>query len=231
MSAGLTECLSTTPIREYPMKIATFAREAVRRWSIRGGAVAALLVGCCSAVAAEPRIYLIEEDWELIVNEPDPICNSPQITFFTSPTPSESDYFQLQMNYAADDDYSSGGFHVAAVRNDNIIDEARSVTRRTLSTDGDLIRWTNVMAVFDNKIFFAVDNGDGLEWGSFGGPDYLVEMPAEGLHSLSGYTPQKSLDQVDIGFGANRVESLILKRVRLVYTDGHIETVPVNLSP
>ncbi len=213
------------------MKIATVARMSNLRAHCVRAAVLFATVSCSVCFASEPQIYLIEEDWELTVNDPDPICNSPQITFFTSPTASESDYFQLQINYAADDEFSSGGFHVAAFRHDAMVDEARSYTRKVLSTDGDLIRWTNVMAVFDHKLHFAVSNGDGQEWGSFGGPEYLVRMHAENVSNLSQYHPQKSLDAVDIGFGANRVESLVLARVRLVYTDGNIVTIPVNMSP
>ena len=65
---------------------------------------------------SQPTVYKVEEDWELVVNEPDPANNSPQITFFTSPSHlSEGTYFQLQLNYHAADHYSSGGFHIASV--------------------------------------------------------------------------------------------------------------------
>ena len=61
------------------------------------------------AFAGEPSVYKIEEDWELVVNEPDATNNSPQITFFMSSNHLLDDsYFQLQMNYHAADDYSSG---------------------------------------------------------------------------------------------------------------------------
>lgn len=214
------------------MKIALFSRTAARIKTLVGGLVFATLIASPSICQAEQsEVFRIEEDWEMVVNDPDPTNYCPQVTFFASPTTADSTYFQLQMNYAADDDFSGGGFHVAAVRNGNIVDEARSVTHLALQTDGDRIRWTSVMAAFDNAFFFAVRDGQSDDWGAFGGPDYLVEMPAGSVDDLDNYSPQESLDTVDIGFGANRVSSLKLVRVRVYYKNGNSITIPVNSSP
>jgi hypothetical protein len=181
------------------------------------------------SLAAEPTVYKVEEDWELVVNQPDASSNSPQITFFTSPSHLlEDSYFQLQMNYHAADDYSSGGFHVASVSDDQTVDDARSMTRKNLATNDDLIRWTSVMAVIDNRALFAVRDGHGREWGSFGGPDYLVRMVPSPVPDLSNYRYQESMKSVDIGFGRNRVSRITLKAVRLFYTNGHVAVVTEN---
>ncbi len=190
------------------------------------------LAGMPTCAAADASMYKIEEVWEMVVNEPDPANYSPQVTFFTSPSANiDHSYFQLQLNYAADEGFSPGGFHVAAVQGGEILDEARSDTRRTLATDGDLIRWTSVMAVVQDKVLFAVKDGHGEEWGYFGGPDYLVKIVQSPVTDLSEYHPQHSLDTVDIGFGANRVASITLVEVRCFYTDGRTVTVPVNRQP
>ena len=201
-----------------------------RRRSIVGGIVFTLVLAALPAcVAADSTIYKIEEDWEMVINEPDPANHSPQVTFYTSPSVNLDEvYFQLQMNYAADREFSGGGFHVASVQSDQILDEARSDTRRVLATDGDHIRWTSVMAVVYNKLLFAIKNGHATEWGDFGGPDYLVKMTPSPVPDLAEYHPQQSLDNVDIGFGANRVQSVKMLRVRVFYTDGRMVTVPVN---
>ena len=166
----------------------------------------------------------------MVINEPDPNSHSPQVTFFTAPSGSEDSYFQLQMNYAADQQFSGGGFHVAAVNNSVMLDEERSHTHVALTTAHDHVRWTSVMAWIDNKLYFAVKDGHCGDWGDFGGPDYLVEMPTS-LSDLSGYRAQQSLDAVDIGFGGNRVNSVTLREVVRYYSDGTRETVPVNQQP
>jgi hypothetical protein len=202
------------------------------RKCVVGGIVLALVstaLPVCSA--ANPTIWKIEEDWEMVINEPDSAIYSPQVTFFTSPSALDETYFQLQMNYAADAEFSGGGFHVASVQNEAILDEARSETRSILATDGDHIRWTSVMAVIQDKALFAVRDGLGTEWGNFGGPEYLVRMTPSPVLDLSGYNPQQSLDTVDIGFGANRVQSITLLQVRCFYDDGQMVTVPVNRQP
>ena len=199
---------------------------------IGGMVVACTLMTVKTTTAADAVVYKVEEDWEMVINEPDVANNSPQVTFFTSPSyESEDSYFQLQMNYHADEEYSSGGFHVAAVDGGSILDEARSVTRKTFATDDDRIRWTSVMAVINDRALFAVRDGYGQEWGDFGGPDYLVRMVPSPVPDLSKYHHQQSLDSVDIGFGKNRVSGITLKAVRLFYTDGQVKTVAINQQP
>jgi hypothetical protein len=196
--------------------------------------LAMALAPAATANGAEPygEPWKIEEDWELVVNDPDPITNSPQITFFTCPdATNETCYFQLQMNYAADAGYSSGGFHVAAALDEELVDQARSQTRRTITVDGDRIRWTSVMAVINGEFLYAVKDGHGDDWGAFGGPDYLVRMTSSGEDDLGDYTPAKSLELVDVCFGGNRVASIVLKRVRVYFPDGDWVTIDVNASP
>ena len=186
-----------------------------------------------ASLAQTPGVlHRIEEDWEMVINDPDPETNSPQVSFVISPNATdEGCYFQLQMNYAADETYSSGGFQVSAVRDDVIIEEARSAGRSLLSYDNETVRWTTVMAAIDGRLFFAVKDGSGQSFGEFGGPEYLVRMSNDHIADLSEYTPSKSVEMVDIGFGGNRVASVVLKTVRLYYADGTVQTVAVNASP
>lgn len=189
----------------------------------------ALLAPATSAKAESQDIYFVEEDWEVTIVEPATAINSPQISFFTFPVSSdESSYFQLQMNYAAEEWYSSGGFRVTAVSGEVPVDEERSENRKIWATSHDTIKWTTLMAFQDGRYYYAIKDGQSDDWGSFGGPDYLVEMPAAEGQSLIAYHPSISLDNVDVGFGANRVASIRLKKVRVYYHDGHVETVWVN---
>lgn len=186
----------------------------------------------CSPVAAQDptlSIVRIEEDWEMKLLTPDPASNSPQVTFFLRPSEFETDrYFQTQMNYATSEEFSGGGFHVAAVVNDSYYDEARSATRRVLSTTSDTVVWTSVMAKQGTDIVFAIKNGHSADWGDFGGVDFLISMPAESVANLNDYRPEQSLDSVDIGFGGNRVESITLKSLRVYYNQGSVKTFDVN---
>ncbi|MEO1617939.1 MAG: hypothetical protein AAFV88_18945 [Planctomycetota bacterium] len=204
-------------------------RAAARSWRL---AIILWLVACLTAsttLADDPKLFLVEEDWEVVITEPDAAINSPQIAFFLFPDAEHDDcYFQLQMNYSAEDGYSSGGFRVGAFCNEVPMDEERSRVSEMLTWDNDRISWTSAMAVFDGKLMYALKDGDGQQWGNFGGPEYLVEMDDQDLHALDHYSPTKSLESLDIGFGKNRVASVRLKRVRLKYTNGHTVTVEIN---
>ena len=59
----------------------------------------------------------------------------------------------------------------------------------------------------------------------------LVKLESSPVADLSRYHPQTSLENVDISFGANRVESVTLVQVKVFYTDGHTVTMPLNLHP
>lgn len=179
--------------------------------------------------SAEPYVYMIEEDWELSVTEPKPLIHSPQLSFYLTPDKTQADiYFQLQINHAAREGFNGGGFMVTAIRNDLAYDEARSTFRDPLSADGEQIRWTSAMAVIDGSLLFAIKDGTGTHWGNFGGPEYILKMPANSIQSLQNYSPLHSVESMDIGFGANRVRSVLLKKSRAYYTDGKVSEVLVN---
>lgn len=197
-----------------------------------GGIGFALLFALAPCAAQDAVVYKIEEDWQMNIQHPDPAICSPQVTFFTSPSVnSDDDYFQLQMNYHADEWFDGGGFHVAAVHCGDTIDEARSPTNAPLTLSSDDVRWTSVMAAIDGQLLFAVKNGYSHQWGNFGGPDYLVTIDCDDHSDLSGYHHSQSLATVDVGFGGNRVSAITLKRVRLYYSNGNTETIELNAQP
>ncbi len=182
------------------------------------------------AEGAEPWVR-IEEDWTLALNEPDARTYSPQITFYLTPhAKQDQTYFQFQLNHAADAEFSGGGFRLDAFREDESIDRATSPTRAALSVTDDVLTWTFVTAVQDHELMFAVKNGQSQAWGEFGGPDDLVRMPANGIENFSRYTPRRSIADVDVGFGRNRVKYLRLERVRAYRKDGTMVTIITNLT-
>jgi hypothetical protein len=206
-----------------------------------GGFLLVSVLMAQSCAAQLPEIYKVEEDWGMVIHEPDAINVSPQVTFAIMPCGAEhvdeddqhahNCYFQLQMNYSADENFSAGGFHVAAVENEDLVDEARSDDQIELATHHDHVTWTSVMAVVSDKLMFAVKDGHGTDWGNFGGPEYLVQMSTCPISDLGNYSYETSLDNVDVSFGANRVDSIELIRVRLYYTNGNMVTIPLNRNP
>lgn len=197
----------------------------------------ALLLAVCSTGiqagdAAAADIYRVEEDWEMVVNEPDSSIHSPQVTLFLAPTQANPDrYFQLQLNHAVEHEFSGGGFHVAAMEGSEHLACFRSSTYQPLVSSAQTVRWTSVMAVNGESLSYFIKDGYCADWGAFGGPSTAVGMAAQGQLHFNSYDPSRSLEMIDIGFGGNRIQSLVLKNVRLYRTDGTVSEVSVNGSP
>ena len=97
-----------------------------------------------------------------------------------------------------------------------------------LASPGEVQNCTSVMAVINQSTWYAVRDGYGRDWGNFGGAGYLVRMIPGNSVNLANYRYQQSIENVDIGFGKNRVSRVTLKAVRRFYTDGRVEVLAEN---
>lgn len=188
-------------------------------------AIVSPYLGFCS----EPRIVRIEEDWELEVITPDPLQDSPQISTWLSPNGSlDGDYFGANLNHAQKADYQGGGFQTIAFQGTALIDERLNCKGIKLSTNGECIKWTQVMAIVNKELVFAIKNGASNSWGEFGGPDSLVRVSSS-VDNLGGYSPSNSVKWSGVGFAANRVALLKLAKVRYTTNLGQVSELTVNL--
>lgn len=197
---------------------------------ITGLAVCLCLVSAAGlAMGQDQRVIRIEEDWELIVETPDPLQDAPQVSTLMSPTDSLDEiHFGLDLNHAQKANYDGGGFQTKAINGSTLMADSINNSGSNLNQSGEVIRWTQLMAVFGQEIVFAVKDGTSQSWGSFGGPETLVRQPTQ-LTNLNGYSPYRSAEWSGVGFASNRVASLKLARVRVVFENGDVSDVPVNL--
>jgi len=70
----------------------------------------------------------------------------------------------------------------------------------------------------DGNLTFEIINGTSTTWGNFGGQGYLKSSIATDLTDLNAYDPSVSVEHSGVGYAANRVVWLALRRVR-AYTD------------
>ncbi len=176
-----------------------------------------------------PQIVGVEEDWEVVMGEPDPGKSSPQILTWMSPSQSlDGQHFGVDLNLVQRPDFSSGGFQVRAFDNEALIDNAFSENGDKLSHAGETIRWTQKMFLSNNQLYCEVTNGSSQSWGTFGGPATRVRFLNVEVSNLNNYSPNHSAEWSGVGYGANRVEHFRLKTVRLFTSDGDVHTVPVN---
>ena len=182
------------------------------------------------AASSEPRIVRVEEDWELVVTIPEPLQYSPQISTWMSPKDSlDNENFCANFNHAQKDEYSGGGFQTCAYDGTALIGDRVNRNGVKLSGSGELLKWTQVMAIVNQELVFAIKDGTSQCWGEFGGPDSLVRIPSS-LSNLNGYSPNRSVEWSGIGFGANRVFLLKLSKVRYFTDQGQVIESTVNLQ-
>lgn len=174
-------------------------------------------------------ITRVDEDWELVVREPSPTLDSPQISTWMSPTDSlDGKHFATDFNHAQRPDFSSGGFQVKAMDWESLLDDRISESGDYLSNDNETIRWTQRMEITGNALEFSIQDGTSQSWGSFGGLSTKVRFDQSPVANLNAYSVNKSVEWAGVGFGGNRIESFTLKRVRIYVNDQLFVSVDVN---
>jgi len=186
------------------------------------------LIGMAQPIFAQdntPQIIRVEEDWELIVNTPDPNRDAPQISTWMSPTNSlGGDHFGVDINHAQRAGYAGGGFQTKRMNASQLVEDRCENIGAKLQVEGETIRWTQLLAIIEQDVVFAVKNGTSTSWGNFGGPDTLIRIPIS-PRNLNGYDPNLSCESSGVGYALNRVASLKLLRIRLYTNQGITETI------
>lgn len=169
------------------------------------------------------QIVRVEEDWEMVVSEPDPATDGPQVTCMFSPVGNASWLnAHFEINVRTLPHFAPGGLQLQLWYGEQPIYHNHHSSSAVMSTSGETVRWTQAMALDGGLLSFEIVNGESTTWGPFGGQGYLRASVAIGLTDLSGYSPNVSVANSAIGYAGNRVESLVLKRVRLITADGEV---------
>ncbi len=175
------------------------------------------------------QVTRVEEDWQLEVGQPDPNVTAPQVTTAISPQGGLSGIHAIfNLNHQALEQFAPGGMQLQVWNGETPISHYRLNPDDVLSEADEVITWTQVMAI-NNGLVFRIENGNSSTWGVFGGDSLLTERVATNLVNLNGYSPQVSVENSGVAFAANRVRSLVLRRVRIHTDDGQVVEVPLNM--
>ena len=198
------------------------ARALIRWWL---PAAVVVLVGAQVAAGQSPTIVRVEEDWELVVADPDPGTDAPQASFVISPLdpPYSWFYAAFEVNHRTQPSYQPGGMQVQVWLGHWLLAHREASATALLGTPGETIRWTTAMYLSEGRLVFEVMGGTSTTWGSFGTGDLRVALP-DVVANLNGYSPSVSLGNSGIGFAANRVGSAVLRQVRRTTATGQVLT-------
>ena len=173
----------------------------------------------CAAAQASSDVAKVEEDWELVLDEPSDGKNSPQLETVMSPfANANSIYGRLTWNYRELPDFQAGGLQMQAWNGSNIVLK-KSFNGNQLSTVGETITWTQRLESSSSQLSWRVVNGSSTTWGPFGG--YQMEIAGyTNITHLNAYSPNVSISNSGITYGANRVIRLRIKEIRKYRSDG-----------
>jgi hypothetical protein len=212
----------------YRKLVAAVAQSAARVVRARpvmvlsSGALLAMLLFSMPLAADEPpNVMRVEEDWEVVLNEPNLDMDAPQFHTVCAPF-SNLDFFYLQVcwNYREQSEFAAGGLQLIAWAGDWCVGQ-KSYREDGLSTTAETITWTQAINTNGNVLTFEVLNGCSQTWGSFGGSETSLSGHV-GIPDLNAYSTDFSVSNSWVSYGANRVNLLRIKEVRRYDGEGHL---------
>jgi hypothetical protein len=187
------------------------------RRAVSSGLFFALSLLIASPAALAQGVNAVEEDWQLNVDTPSPRRSSPQLNCLTSSTgDSQSYYAVLLINQHGAE---GGGLELQLWRGTTLLDSSDLGSYESLATSGERVQWTTRMELSNNGLLTVqVLNGTSNTWGKFGGKSNLTVSAQTTLQNLNSYDPNATTTLSGVEYGNQRVEKLILRKVRL-YTN------------
>lgn len=205
-----------------------------------GIAAAAALTICVSIGAAptEKKLIRVEEDWVLLIKNPDDKIASPQVLVCMSPDATDTrfltDYFILEINHATAQGWFAGGMQLQGWKGTANTAIFNSPKTHVLSRGYDRIQFTvSMQAKGDGYTEFELKNGRSRTWGRFGNDKtkpLKVKVPSTRT-DLANYKRETTVKNTQVTHGAHRVEIMYQRKVRYYYDDGteSVDSAPAYL--
>jgi hypothetical protein len=177
----------------------------------------------CPAGDDPAQVVRVEEDWEMALGTPEPESDAPQVTCVIAPYNNlDSLHAAFTLNHQGLPEYVAGGLQLQIWNGETSLSAQNFPNTNIMSQSGETVSWTQSMELKEGKIIFEILNGNSTTWGQFGGQGYLKAIVDTTLPNLNQYSPSVSVSNSGISYASNRVQSLVLKRVRLILGTGEI---------
>lgn len=201
--------------------------------SSRRAVLWACLVAAVPSAAWAADTMRVEEDWQLVVNQPDGDLNGPQVTCIIAPGAVDLGYCALDLNYNTQPNYSAGGLQMHLWNPSQPIVVGNFPATGVMQQANETVTWTQTMSINQGMLSFAVKNGTSATWGNFDNSAAPL-LAATTATNLNSYDPNVSLSNSGVCFASNLVTSLTLNAVRWYAADGTLisqTTTPQTVHP
>lgn len=182
--------------------------------------------GVCNATpdVETKKLVRIEEDWVVLIKNPDHKIASPQVLICMTPDGQFlADYALLEINHGSRPDWLAGGIQLQGWKGVANVSLFNCPKTAVLDRGYDRIKFTtSIEAKGDGYTTFAIKNGKSKTWGTFGTTSTTpiqVRVPSTRT-DLTGYSRTHSVKQTHVTHGAHRVTMMYQRRVRYYFSDG-----------
>ena len=115
-------------------------------------------------------VVAVEEDWELVVQTPDPNSDAPQVTCVMSPVDNvDSIHAALDINHQSLPHFLAGGLQLQVWNGELAVSERKFPNGNIMSQENERVAWTQRMELSEGALVFEIRNGTSSTWGDFGG--------------------------------------------------------------
>jgi len=188
-----------------------------------GGVFAAIFLA--SSVTRAQDVVHVEEDWELVVGDPDANTAGPQIICTMSPLADiGGTYFTFEVNHQSVPYWAPGGLTIHQWSGESLAQSMNRTDRSVMRSSNETVTWTQSLDVQGGTLTFQVKSGQSSTWGTFGRSNHFRIQTSSGVGNLNSYTPDVSSARSGVAFASNRVKSLKILRVRGTLSDGTTAT-------
>lgn len=203
------------------------SRQPYLKLMVSVGCAAVVMLFTSSGARGELSLSVtsVEEDWELVVDDPDPNSSGPQVTCSIAPhSADDSLYAAFELNHRTLPEFERGGMQLQVWGGSYNLDNNPNPQHEIMQTAGERVTWTMAMTLSGGNLTFEVKNGHSTTWGAFGGQGYLRSSQPCDFDNLNAYSAEDTIENSGVGFASNRVESLTLKCVRYYLSNGDVIT-------
>lgn len=203
--------------------------------ALTAGVAGATLLGRSLPAATTYPITRIEEDWILLIGNPDPTNQAPLIKTVMSAQADLLGYCAFyDINYemqGTPPKFVPGGFGIEMWNPQQTWpNTVYYPSNAQLKTANEKITWTQRLDLSKGSLSFSIWNGSSTTWGSASGQNMVVSMTCP-LADLSGYTTSLSVAESGPTWWLDRVSSMTIKAVRYYDSTGKLTKTDSTLYP
>jgi hypothetical protein len=192
--------------------------------ALLGAAASSAMAQTVTTPATTATVFdQVEEDWVLVVANPDTLGVGPQITTCMSPLglgDTSNPFVAFDLNYREYPDFLPGGMQLQVWSSGQVLSVSTQGTQQ-FATPNERITWTQQMILSGGKVTYNINNGQSTTWNQFGQGNNLSVSFSTTAATLEGYDPDDSVTASGASWQKNNVTSLTLSQVRY-YANGQL---------